>query len=676
MGLFENIDGTLAGASQLLGISKSDLPFPTFFGNVTNHAVEDDKSWRSSFGYGFKVVRVFQDGSVTEGPAAPDGTKWGDFILQINQSELSEDEVFAIQVTPTYSGVVVEHQGITIKDLVIKGTTGLSPKRGAGGAFSASGRPVLKAGHSGYWEFHMLRNYIRAYVEHKRIDNKSADEGELRLIWNNFKDHESLYVVPQKFTMNRSARKAHLYDYTIALKAIGNAKEVKKSQSWGAIVDNFIDTVIGDIENGVKILEASTGFVKQVEQDVTATIVTPFTLIGQGLAETQNLKLAIQNAGGNISKLGIKNLLQKVVDTQNNLYDKLLGSEIASYNAAIGKVSTNPDAKGTKNVTFDEWRGINGLMQLKKSGNLMTQSQIDFEKDVKETMDEANGYYADSKRTKANAAAKAGLASLEKKKQQATDSGNIVLAEIIQTQIDELQSAVDNSTSKQGGLDQLDSTKNVSEPLVVQGGTTIQNIAAKTLGSPDKFKELVELNGLKSPYIDPTPLDDDPVRVPGVLRPGDVILIPRSGNAQSPNGVINNGSYPVTSDLTEQQKNFGVDIKLTEDFDIELSPTGDAKLIASTDNVAQAILVKLLLEVGSLKRHPGIGTNLGIGTKAVQPSLVLDKVRSSLANDSRIASVVFAQVTQESNALLIDLVLKLRGYDQPVSLPVKIPQAA
>jgi hypothetical protein len=185
--IVSNLQGALDTALNAIGFGPN-APYPSEIADrVSNKIEEDDKSWRKSLGYGFQVVRVSSTGAVSE------AADWKEFILQINPQELSQDEIFAIQVTPTYSGVLVEHQGTTLKDINISGTTGLSPNRREGGAFPQSGRPVLASGHSGYKEFHDLRTYIRTYVEQKRDDpDKSA--GELRLIWRNLRDKEDLFV--------------------------------------------------------------------------------------------------------------------------------------------------------------------------------------------------------------------------------------------------------------------------------------------------------------------------------------------------------------------------------------------------------------------------------------------------------------------------------------------------
>ena len=68
----------------------------------------------------------------------------------------------------------------------------------------------------------------------------------------------------------------------------------------------------------------------------------------------------------------------------------------------------------------------------------------------------------------------------------------------------------------------------------------------------------------------------------------------------------------ITKNLTELERNLGVDLKLTSDGDLELSNLNDIKLIAGAENAAQAVFIKLNVEPGSLLYHPEIGTDLQV----------------------------------------------------------------
>ena len=118
---------------------------------------------------------------------------------------------------------------------------------------------------------------------------------------------------------------------------------------------------------------------------------------------------------------------------------------------------------------------------------------------------------------------------------------------------------------------------------------------------------------------------------------------------------------------------FGTDIKLDDDYDIVLdSATSDIKTLEGLENLAQAIIVRVLMQRGSLMLHPNLGTDLEVGEKALNINDISYQVRKTLEADNRIQSIIYVGVTQESSSVLIDMVLKLRGLDLPVRVPLTL----
>ena len=100
---------------------------------------------------------------------------------------------------------------------------------------------------------------------------------------------------------------------------------------------------------------------------------------------------------------------------------------------------------------------------------------------------------------------------------------------------------------------------------------------------------------------------------------------------------------------------------------------GDIKLVAGSQNIAQRILLKLLLEPGSLKQHRAIGAGLRIGQKLTDdPEVVLGRIRSSVESDNAVTSVIFSEVVQVGSSVTVNLVLKLKDSDQPISTSFKV----
>jgi hypothetical protein len=682
--LTEGFDGIL----NAFGLDETTHPYPTPIAEkVTNIKVdESDKSWRKSLGYGFKVVRVPAEGG-TGKPA--DG--WGDFVLQINPQELTQDEIFAIEVTPTFSGVLVEHQGTTLKDITISGTTGVSPKRaGSGGALPQSGRPALAAGRSGYYEFQELRSYIRTYVENKRSDPDST-KGELRLVWQNFRDHEDLYVEPQKFTMKRSSAKPHMYDYTIVLKAIGIASLDPKEKGWLEALDDFIEDVQDTLDTATKIMQGGVDFLERAEREVSNTVLGPARSLGAFMREYKTAGKRLTAAGKRVRSLGTRS--RNTFDALSNVHDDTPSreavkdleakmAEVYAYAASIAGIDTSGlpytalDIATGKQPTYDELNALNALKNAKIAVSKCLQENKLFDKKQNEEIKDAvESFYNEAKLTKVQKANKKILADLQKERDELLTKGDIAGAAEVQQEIDEVENqinAANDATAKKFYFLASDSAR-VDK---VGGGETIQTLAARELGDPDRFKDIAIFNNLVPPYIDPTPLDEDPVRVPGVLRPGDEIYIPQSGQNLPNLNVKKTIPYPITTGMSEAEKNFGTDLQLDNEYDLVTASNKDMDMVAGSNNVVQSILLKILLQRGSLKRHPEIGTDLNIGNKISDPVAIADQIRTTLNQDNRVEAVVFSEVKQEGGTTFINMILKLRGVDQPVDFPVPLPAMA
>jgi hypothetical protein len=607
-GLFNSIANNLTGAFNSLLNRNPDNPssrYPQNLANqvaiskVTNQPEYNQAHWRESKGYVFDVVKAYPNGKTEVAPG------WQPFRLQINPQELSQDEIFAIEVTPTFRGVIVEHHGTVLKDINISGTTGISPNAREGGKKKNSGDPVLASGHSGYQEFHELRSYFRAYVESKRLDNRE-DGKELRMVFRNLKDQENLFVEPQKFSMKRSSSRPFLYDYQIALKGIGVADAVSDSQSGLDRFLNTIDTVIAAadyIQYGAQIIQGGIGILRRTERDITSAILTPLQNINAALRAIEGGREAFLGPFGITRRFvqNIKNELERIEDNFNDL----LGRDTSAYNSMKNRA---PTIQGQlRESTFTEIQILNGISFAKRGVVKILAEKSLFEESIVDEADFVRDIYAD------------------------------------QLNISEISA---------------------SQSATILGDDTIQTIAARALGDPDRFKEIILLNGLKPPYV-------SEAGGQGVLKPGDPIILPTTQNSPRM-GVRRNIDYNITRFLSETEKNFGVDIRVTEDYDFAISNTKDLDLVAGIGNMSQAVLIRLYLEPRSLKRHPQIGTDLQIGEKAVLIERLQSQIVNSLSSDLRVETIPFVGLEQEGGTILMNLLVKLRKLNQPVDIPIKV----
>jgi hypothetical protein len=159
-GLLENIGGSVGDFIKVL---KGDAPKDGKYPEVPNIAPTEiqSRNWTKTLPYVFGVIET-ADSNVTYSGSP----QFSDFALPINPSDLTQTEPPSIVIKSTQGGTVVTHNGIKYKELTIKGTTGVHPNRGAGGASKRTGKANFQPNEmkfvSGYESFLRLRNWFRA----------------------------------------------------------------------------------------------------------------------------------------------------------------------------------------------------------------------------------------------------------------------------------------------------------------------------------------------------------------------------------------------------------------------------------------------------------------------------------------------------------------------------------
>lgn len=166
-------------------------------------------------------------------------------------------------------------------------------------------------------------------------------------------------------------------------------------------------------------------------------------------------------------------------------------------------------------------------------------------------------------------------------------------------------------------------------------------------------------------------VDPSDFNLNGVLQPGDLIKIPSTTAAPLVTKLQGPRDNPYTNNLSAGEKSLGVDLKLTEDMDLDLTPSGDLNVAIGAANGAQAIVLKLLYEKGSLKKFPSIGTNLTPGKKVPDIATTRTDLTTSLLQDSRIKNVTKINLIQENGAVTLAFDVLFNDIQDPI--PVTIP---
>lgn len=169
-------------------------------------------------------------------------------------------------------------------------------------------------------------------------------------------------------------------------------------------------------------------------------------------------------------------------------------------------------------------------------------------------------------------------------------------------------------------------------------GDTMRRISLRELGSADQWVEIVQLNGLRPPYL----VNDEADRAAGVLVAGDSIRIPSSA--------------AFTSADTSPDEVFGRDLLLVNGK-LQVDG-GDLALQTGLANYLQALRNRLTVAKRELGFHPTYGNFakrlIGRGNGPAVGNLAAFYARSALLEDPRTAEVPRCVATIEGDVLRVD----------------------
>ena len=294
-------------------------------------------------------------------------------------------------------------------------------------------------------------------------------------------------------------------------------------------------------------------------------------------------------------------------------------------------------------------------------------------------------------------------------------------------------------------------------------GETLQSLAARTLGNPDKWIDIAITNGLKAPYIDEvgekilliSNANGNQINIAEIdinnnlnvdkLYIGQILLLqstaqtfPEQRNIQNitqvpvsgeiiielagesdldrykldenayirvfKSNTINSNFYvmiPSTTILDDDFKNDTpwflqgsdgvdkrqkVDLNLNDAGDLNLNSTGDLQLSYGMANATQAIRIKMMTEMGELKRHPSFGLASVTGLTTVDIStaknLLVNSINSLITADGRFSGIDSLSIDSGDNVntvginfprvLNVNLVVRLAGSGQLLPITFSI----
>ena len=649
----------------------------------------DQSNWmKLSFPYTFSVVNIGSGGG---------DNPFTDFSLPIAPSSLKQSEEFAISIRPTQGGTTTTHSGNRYKALNIKGTTGMAPFRGDGGVNKRTGEAVFQPKtlkyKSGYEVFIRLRNWFRAYYEHKKTAGKNARD--LRLVFKNYKDGEFLIVELIKFDMDRQAARSFLYDYEMEFKVISHLsfqELINKTTGFESALGDALEAI--DTARGVFL--RTQGILRQVESTYESIVVEPMrkislalkaatgivTVAGDmgnrainktvtaaaayailfGLQQQQAANKTTGDLDPRLAAAKLPNDIQSAAQTQGaaviaNLGEALMAMDPASFPAAT-QDSLAQDQTQAQSLPRSFY------LQTLTDLNRIKQNAEDFLNLGSPQYDVIFGRTAtlSAPSTKVITAEELDLL---KAFTDAMNGIRLLLSteDLFKSSFDD---RIQDMINRFNGNIALFAESAVRQ-IKYQAGTTLERMAQQELGDSSRWGEIVEVNGLKAPYI----TDDLSSPLEDVLRPGDTVLIPtpvQNGFSQAPAAK----EIKTTKNLSELERSLGTDLKLTADFDLSLSGAGDFEVVSGVDNMGQAVLIKLGYEKGEVMRYPEMGAGTVPGRKFPPLESIKDGLINTLLQDTRIQGVDDLSIIRQDSALYISFNLRIKQVDIPVPIKIKV----
>lgn len=459
---------------------------------------------------------------------------------------------------------------------------------------------------AGHSGYHEFNTLINYIRAYAQFKTDPTNE-KARLVFKNFKDNEYWFVEPLRFSKNRDSTKPHLYYYEIQLLITGKAKRKKsKIEGFFDSIKNGIDTyILEPLADIQSIIEDGTNFILQVENEAETIILEPLRQI----TSTMNGISKGASVVSNLPREFYQSYKKRVTEVGNSVSD-LFGQNNSGYD------------------TFFDRKAV----VTRPAPPILTGKQVDL-------------------------------------MQAFLDLEGIIDRILSTNKLFEVKTTESNATYEGYFNNAISLPKpTTTTEIVVARGDTIERIASRYLGTSDRMLEIITLNNLEPPYIDPTGTSTSY----RVKNPGSKLLIPQFTNTQFQNeNNVDARPSSLTKGLSAIDKYFGIDFKLSKDFDLVFNNRGDLEYVFGLANAAQSLAIKVNLEKGSLPVYPDLGVNAGIGEKAnVSISQIKQDIRATIIQDPRFSNLVNLDLKRDGSSLSMMLKIFTNVINQPI--PIRI----
>lgn len=355
--IYEGLRPTLRSREEVFSTKEGPKPFWPYDKEI------DPTAWNGSFPY--QLIVLDQNYKRT-------GEEDWTFTLPFAPQELTLSMPMAINTTPTFGGIVEEHNGAPFRMISFSGTFGINPDRGSGlvvdsykwaensvktASMSASlneidpnvttarppegtewlntvsdseySDPESKLAKStGYYQFRKLQRFLEKYVSLKR---QSSGAG-LRLAFANWKDDSVFIVTPVQFEVKRSASSPLEYIYSLQLRAWKRVELAPELDDDEEHEDSALGFSVGYMQSKLEQAQDAKGFFDRALELIYGAQ-TGYSEALSAISKAQALarevigylKLALDVALF-ISDLSPE-LLQKLQEEEKERWKKLIGYE-------------------------------------------------------------------------------------------------------------------------------------------------------------------------------------------------------------------------------------------------------------------------------------------------------------------------------------------------------------
>jgi len=623
------------------------------------------------------------------------------FPLILPPEAMTLTEPFTVEATETQGGgLYVEENGIVRRDLVIRGNTGFKPRnlqttssgssgnplksaaRASLGALtnlgSVNGRPDLRAMESssysrklpiqvlaaisGHRHFEYLQDAVfRTYADLKK-DPVSAPGTSLR--FHNPKDEEHWEVIPQKFVLERDKSKNRfLYNYVIELLVVGPAEEAEFTYAEDKTLLEQFNDKLRTVKKGVDLVTGGLNDLTRLQGELKSSISNIVVLID---AVNRINSAANDFVNGNTRLI---NSTHAVVTATMDLMDD------STFKAhKLAKTNAAPEVPDSAMHTIRQTN--KGLSFIAADPSVFSADSTTRFLDAK--LDQ-NKYNLSDERI--NAA----LDQESPSTYQELDQMGTALTQ------GEAQ-AISGEIEVGGESFSYSSVFSVS----ITEGDTLVSLSAKYMGDARLWQYIAIINGLKPPFVaDIASIDlskrGDENPFSNSLGIGDYILIPTNSAATTDYSAVtilgtslsepvDNHVFgtsfaldPIYHKLNETVVPFSNRVRYDIPVNYEIG-ANDVKLVKGVPNLIQSLILRVVTEKGTMPLYKNFGLNriISLGFTPSDLENARYRIRESILSDPRVDSIASFSMIQQADALINDLAVNIRGYNDSTPLQFEL----